>query len=148
MVLLTPETRDAPADAAASSADGASLCYHTLGRVHGIWTPLPRTLKDYISSPKPNGYRSLHTTVLVGMQPLEVQIRTHAMHLVAEYGCAAHWAYAEDVNPSDASDPADARDAWLQVSSSAFSRSIARWEEDVECSHQFMELVRRQLFEP
>ena len=82
------------------------------------------------------------------MQPLEVQIRTHAMHLVAEYGCAAHWAYAEDVNPSDASDPADARDAWLQVSSSAFSRSIARWEEDVECSHQFMELVRRQLFEP
>ena len=43
-----------------------SLCFHALGRVHGLWTPLPRTLKDYISSPKPNGYRSLHTTVLIG----------------------------------------------------------------------------------
>jgi len=50
VVLLTPEAKDAPADAAASSADGASLCYHTLGRVHGIWTPLPRTLKDCISA--------------------------------------------------------------------------------------------------
>ena len=52
--------------------------HRTLSKVHGLWTPLPRTLKDYISSPKPNGYRSLHTTVLVGMQPLEVQIRTQA----------------------------------------------------------------------
>ena len=64
-------------------------------QVHGCWTPLPRTLKDYISSPKPNGYRSLHTTVLVGTQPLEVQIRTLGMHNVAEYGAAAHWLYKE-----------------------------------------------------
>jgi len=80
VVLFNPHTKDCPTDDAASAADEASLCYHTLGKVHGIWTPLPRTLKDYISSPKPNGYRSLHTTVLVGMQPLEVQIRTQAMH--------------------------------------------------------------------
>ena len=89
VVLLTPEAKDAPADAAASSADGASLCYHTLGRVHGIWTPLPRTLKDYISSPKPNGYRSLHTTVLVGLQPLEVQIRTQASPLASSRSISA-----------------------------------------------------------
>ena len=73
----------------ASEEEQASLCYHVLGRVHAMWTPLPMTLKDYISSPKPNGYRSLHTTVLVGTQPLEVQIRTQAMHQVAEYGAAA-----------------------------------------------------------
>ena len=75
VVIFAP---DCPPDDAGLAADESSLCYHTLGKVHGLWTPLPRTLKDYISSPKPNGYRSLHTTVLVGMQPLEVQIRTQA----------------------------------------------------------------------
>ena len=54
------------------SSDENALCYHVLGKVHAAYAPLPRTLKDYISSPKPNGYRSLHTTVLVGTQPLEV----------------------------------------------------------------------------
>ena len=120
-------------------ADEASLCYHVLGKIHGLWTPLPRTLKDYISSPKPNGYRSLHTTVLVGAQPLEVQIRTQAMHQVAEFGRAAHWAYKDEANLSDASLP------WVQVSTRAFSRSIAKWEEDVSCSHEFMQLVRQEL---
>lgn len=52
----------------AQSDEESALCYHVLGKVHGKWSPLPRTLKDYISSPKPNGYRSLHTTVLVGTQ--------------------------------------------------------------------------------
>ena len=71
-------------DTTESVEDDTALCYHVLGKVHGRWTPLPRTLKDYISSPKPNGYRSLHTTVLVGSQPLEVQIRTDDKHRVAE----------------------------------------------------------------
>ena len=57
----------------AEPSEETSLCYHVLGKVHDCWTPLPRTLKDYISSPKPNGYRSLHTTVLVGTQPLEAR---------------------------------------------------------------------------
>ena len=187
-----------------AEADDASICYHVLGKVHSIWTPLPRTLKDYISSPKPNGYRSLHTTVLVGTQPLEVQIRTLQMHAIAEYGAAAHWAYSEAKEHTAgraASDSAadsaaasftqggsaptngvngangangvngenagagsrgsrgsrvdgdgavpiqwradDRRGAWLQQPS--FSTSIAKWGQDVECAHEFMQLVRQEL---
>jgi len=95
--------------------------------VHSSYTPLPRTLKDYISSPKPNGYRSLHTTVLVGTQPLEVQIRTQAMHHIAEYGAAAHWAYKDQA----ASLP------WLQI--------IRQWQVQVDSAHEFMQLVRQEL---
>ena len=69
--VLSPPPASAAGPRAAGEAEDRALCYHVLGKVHGCWTPLPRTLKDYISSPKPNGYRSLHTTVLVGTQPLE-----------------------------------------------------------------------------
>jgi len=108
-------------------AEERALCYHVLGKVHGLWTPLPRTLKDYISSPKPNGYASLHTTVLVGTQTLEVQIRTLSMHRVAEHGAAAHWAYKDH----GASLP------WLQI--------IRQWHAQVDCAHEFVQLVRDEL---
>ncbi|KAJ4968081.1 hypothetical protein NE237_014782 [Protea cynaroides] len=71
------------------------ICYHVLGLVHGIWTPLPRAMKDYIANPKPNGYQSLHTTVIPflyeSMFRLEVQIRTEEMDLIAQRGIATHY---------------------------------------------------------
>ena len=76
--------------------DTVEDCYRVLGLVHSMWNPLPGRIKDYIAVPKPNGYRSLHTTIFTGLGGIaEIQIRTKEMHAEAAYGIAAHFAYKE-----------------------------------------------------
>ena len=91
--------------------DSLAECYSTLGLIHDMYHPLPNRFKDYISTPKPNGYQSLHTTV-IGHEgiPFEVQIRTRKMDEQAEYGVAAHWKYKEGL---DGHDKLDERLAWV-----------------------------------
>ncbi len=91
--------------------DTLAECYSTLGLIHDMYHPLPNRFKDYISTPKPNGYQSLHTTV-IGHEgiPFEVQIRTRQMDEQAEYGVAAHWKYKEG---KESHDKLDERLAWV-----------------------------------
>ena len=103
-------------------------CYTALGMVHEMWTPISEEFDDYISRPKPNGYRSLHTVVTDDDgRPFEVQIRTHEMHQFAEYGMAAHWRYKEAGAKGGqvaASSEYDRQLAWM--------RQLLAWNSDVE----------------
>ena len=93
--------------------DNLSDCYNVLGQVHDMFKPVPGKFKDYISTPKPNGYQSLHTTV-IGSEaiPFEVQIRTWEMHRTAEYGVAAHWKYK--TGSSGVRDGDEEKFAWVR----------------------------------
>ena len=121
-------------------------CYSALGAVHSLWHPLPGRFKDYIATPKPNGYQSLHTTV-VGPEarPIEIQIRTRAMHEQAEFGIAAHWLYKRAGNSKGAMS-ADDKSVDKQIS---WIRRSLDWtvESDIDDPHEFLEDLRVDLFE-
>ncbi len=111
-------------------------CYTVLGLVHNLWQPIPGEFDDYISQPKSNDYRSLHTAV-IGPEDraLEVQIRTFDMHHHAELGVAAHWRYKEG-GRQDAQ--YEEKIAWL--------RRILEWKDDVADSSEFTEQFKTELF--
>lgn len=112
-------------------------CYTVLGLVHNLWQPIPGEFDDYISQPKSNDYRSLHTAVIGPEErALEVQIRTFDMHRHAELGVAAHWRYKE----GGRQDPQyEEKIAWL--------RRILEWKDDVADSSEFTEQFRTELFQ-
>jgi GTP diphosphokinase / guanosine-3',5'-bis(diphosphate) 3'-diphosphatase len=112
-------------------------CYGAVGVIHSLWKPLPGRFKDFIAMPKFNMYQSLHTTV-IGPEgrPLEIQIRTHQMHEMAEFGVAAHWVYKQ---PDGQAPDEDAKLKWL--------RSMLDWQKDLSDPREFMETLRTDLFE-
>ena len=111
-------------------------CYAALGVLHSLWHPLPGQFDDYIANPKDNLYQSLHSTVLcVNASPVEVQVRTHEMHRVAEYGVAAHWLYKEGRTP-DA--PFEEKMTWL--------RQLLEWQRDVSGATEFVESFKTDIF--
>jgi guanosine-3',5'-bis(diphosphate) 3'-pyrophosphohydrolase len=117
--------------------DDIGHCYGVLGQIHGLYRPVQGRIKDYIAMPKQNGYQSLHTTVIgPEAQRIEIQIRTHRMHAIAESGIAAHWQYKEGhlaVRPEEVAEVARLREVF----------EAAREVEDAE---EFMEAVKIDLF--
>jgi len=116
--------------------DSVPDCYSVLGAIHSLWRPLTDQFDDFIANPKPNGYQSLHTAVMYqGTIPLEIQIRTHEMHRVAEFGVAAHWRYKEgekrDMHFEE-------RIGWL--------RQLVEWHRELSGAEEFLESVKTDIF--
>ncbi|SDR26912.1 GTP pyrophosphokinase [Thermostaphylospora chromogena] len=113
-------------------------CYAALGTIHARWNPVPGRFKDYIAMPKFNMYQSLHTTV-IGPEgkPVELQIRTHAMHHRAEYGVAAHWKYKEEVSSGGTGRVKAGDMAWL--------RQLLDWQKETSDPGEFLENLRFDL---
>ena len=111
-------------------------CYEVFGKIHKKWKPVPGRIKDYIATPKPNFYQSLHTTVVTNFgQPFEIQIRTEEMHRTAEYGIAAHWKYKENRSEETS---LDQRIAWI--------REVMELQGGLKDSKEFMDTVKGELY--
>jgi len=116
--------------------DNVRDCYAVLGTLHAKWHPLPGRFKDYIAMPKFNMYQSLHTTV-IGPEgkPVELQIRTHDMHRLAEYGIAAHWKYKEG-------SPTGSKKAREDAGEMAWLRQLVEWQRETEDPGEFLDSLR------
>lgn len=111
-------------------------CYEVFGKIHKCWKPIPGRIKDYIATPKPNMYQSLHTTVVTNFgQPFEIQIRTFEMHRTAEFGIAAHWKYKEKKGEDTAFTE---RLSWI--------REVLDWEGGLKDSTDFMKSLKTELY--
>ena len=147
--------------------DSVKDCYGAVGVIHSLWKPLPGRFKDFIAMPKFNMYQSLHTTV-IGPEgrPLEIQIRTHEMHEMAEFGVAAHWMYKQrrgtgPAHPGQggagagagaAVAPAggaggEAVSSWPEDAKLKWLRSMLDWQQDLSDPHEFMKSLKDDLFE-
>lgn len=110
-------------------------CYEILGKIHNKWKPVPGRIKDYIATPKPNMYRSLHTTVVTNFgRTFEIQIRTYEMNHAAEYGIAAHWKYKENKKEDDL----DTRLSWI--------REVMEWQGGLKDSKEFLASLKGDIY--
>jgi guanosine-3',5'-bis(diphosphate) 3'-pyrophosphohydrolase len=153
--------------------DSVKDCYGAVGVIHSLWKPLPGRFKDFIAMPKFNMYQSLHTTV-IGPEgrPLEIQIRTHEMHEMAEFGVAAHWMYkrtgpthppagaggarsgpnsgahaASPASPAAGAGGHEAVSSWPEDAKLKWLRSMLDWQQDASDPQEFMESLKIDLFE-
>ncbi len=119
-------------------------CYAALGAVHKLWRPVPGLVKDYIALPKPNGYRSLHTTVFgPEKRVVEFQIRTKAMHEEAENGIAAHWAYSESKGSKSYT---DGRATFAPQKELRWIQQLREWQKDFDKPDEFLESLKIDFF--
>ncbi len=110
-------------------------CYEMFGKIHNLWKPVPGRIKDYIATPKPNMYRSLHTTVMTNIgRVFEIQIRTYEMNHAAEYGIAAHWKYKEKKEGDDL----DTRLTWI--------REVMEWQGGLKDSKEFINSLKGDIY--
>jgi len=116
--------------------DSIKNCYAALGVIHNTWRPVPGRIKDFIAMPRPNGYQSLHTSVIAGGQPFEVQIRTSEMHRIAEEGIAAHWKYKDGKLIADSRE--DRGISWL--------RHLVEWQQEMKDPADFLSTLKVDLY--
>ena len=115
--------------------DTIDECYEIFGKIHHKWKPVPGRIKDYIAMPKPNMYRSLHTTVVTDFgKTFEIQIRTYEMNHAAEYGIAAHWKYKEQKDGDDF----DSRLTWI--------REVMEWQGGLKDSKEFLDSLKGDIY--